>query len=69
MSEDRDAMTHINPGTDTTINPVIINDTYRERKSRRRIEKMQTTLMKLVAQLESCKLLLDDIQQQRGVSE
>lgn len=22
-------MTHINPGTDTTINPVIINDTHR----------------------------------------
>lgn len=23
---------HINPGTDTTINPVVIDDTYRERK-------------------------------------
>jgi site-specific DNA-methyltransferase (adenine-specific) len=24
---------HVNPGVDTTINPVVINDTYRERKS------------------------------------
>jgi uncharacterized protein with PIN domain len=31
-------------------------------KNRRRIEKMQTTLMKLIAQLESCKLILDDIE-------
>lgn len=32
---------------------------------RRRIEKMQTTLMKLVAQLESCKLLLDDLRSEQ----
>ena len=29
--------------------------------TRRRLEKLQGTLMKLVANLESCKLLLDDI--------
>lgn len=31
---------------------------------RRRLERMQATLLKLVAQLESCKLLLDDIRKE-----
>jgi hypothetical protein len=31
---------------------------------RRRLERLQTTLMKLVAQIESCKLMIDDIEKE-----
>ena len=30
-------MAHINPGTDTTINPVVIDDSYRERKRKEQL--------------------------------
>jgi hypothetical protein len=36
-----------------------------KQSQRRRIERLQGTLMKLVAQLESCKLIMDDIQNMR----
>lgn len=43
-------MTHINPGTDTTINPIVIDDSYRERKkqaNQRRFWMSETQLMAL----------------------
>ena len=33
--------------------------------TRRRIEKLQSTMFKLIGQLESCKLLLDEIKEMR----
>jgi len=36
-----------------------------KQSQRRRLERLQITLLKLVAQIESCKLIMDDIQKVR----
>jgi hypothetical protein len=34
MTDTLDTPNHINPGPDTTINPIIINDSFRQKKTR-----------------------------------